>query len=40
MYCLAEIKEHYFKRKEEQNSYEKKIYSGIALCGVITDVVG
>ena len=40
MYCLAEIKEHYLKIKKEQQAYEKKINSGIALCGVITDVVG
>jgi hypothetical protein len=40
MYCLAEIKEHYSKTKEEQKAYEKKNYSGIALCGVTADVVG
>lgn len=40
MYCLAEIKEHYSKTKEEQKAYEKKNYSGIALCGVAADVIG
>lgn len=39
MYCLTEIKEHYFKTKEEQNTYEKKNYSGIALCGVTADII-
>lgn len=39
MYGFAEIKEHYFKRKEEQKAYEKKNYSGIALCCVTANVV-
>ena len=39
MYCLAEIEEHYFKTKEEQNTYEKKNYSGIALCCITANGV-
>ena len=39
MYSLAEINEHYLKIKKEQQAYEKKNYSGIALCGVTANVV-
>ena len=39
MYSLTEIKEHYLKIKKEQQAYEKKINSGIALCGVTANVV-
>ena len=39
MYSLAEINEHYLKIKKEQKAYEKKNYSGIALCGVTANVV-
>ena len=40
MHSLTEIKEHYFKTKEEHNAYEKKNYSGIALCCITADTVG
>lgn len=40
MYCLEEIKERYFKIKEEQNVYEKKNHSGIALRGATANLVG
>lgn len=40
MYCFAEIKEHNSKTKEEQNAYEKKIYSGIAVRGITAANVG
>ena len=39
MYYLAGIKEHYFKTKEEQNTYEKKNYSGIAVCCITANGV-
>ncbi len=39
MYCLTEIKEHYLKIKEEQNTYEKENYIGIALCCITANVV-
>lgn len=39
MYCLAEIKEHYSKTKEEQNAYEKKNNIGIAVRCITANVV-
>lgn len=39
MYSLAEIEEHCFKIKKEQNVYEKEDYIGIALCGITADIV-